>query len=388
MLIIKNGSLLNVENSSLEKKDIAIESGKIIHIKKNISPKTQDTIIDATGKIISPGFIDAHTHLGLWGDSAGSENIDVNETSSPITPNLRAIDGIDPCDKIFQEAYEGGITAVAAGPGSANVLGGQFAAIKTFGTRIDNMIIQEPIAMKCAFGENPKKFYGGKNQAPTTRMGIAALLRETLSKAKEYSAKIDSAKKDVKNLPPFDAKLHSLIPVIKRQIPLKAHAHKANDIFTAIRIAKEFNLKLTLEHGTDTISIIDELVRENLPIIIGPSLGHRSKIELKNKSFETAGILNKAGIKIAITTDSPVVPLHHLPICAALCAKDGLDKWEALKAISIYPAEILGLDKSIGSIKTGKDADIVIWSGHPLLLDSKVEYTIINGKIVYQKEKQ
>lgn len=385
MLIIKNGSILNVEKSSIEKKDISIENGKIISIKKNIVPQKNDVTIDATDKIISPGFIDAHSHLGLWGDSAGSENIDGNETSNPITPNLRAIDGIDPSDKVFQEAYEGGITAVAAGPGSANVLGGQFAAIKTFGIRIDNMIIKEPIAMKCAFGENPKKFYGGKSQAPTTRMGIAALLRETLSKAKEYSEKIDIAEKDTKELPPFDAKLHSLIPVIKRQIPLKAHAHKANDIFTAIRIAKEFNLKLTLEHGTDTISIVKELAKENLPVIVGPSLGHRTKIELKNKSFETAGILNKAGIKIAITTDSPVVPLHHLPICAALCVKDGLEHWEAIRAISIYPAEILGLDKSIGSIKIGKDADIVIWSNNPLLIESKVEYTIIDGEIVYQK---
>ena len=385
MLIIKNGTILNVEKSKEEKMDIAIDNGKIFSIKKNIAPKKEDQVIDASGKIIAPGFIDAHSHLGLWGDSAGAENIDGNETSNPITPNLRAIDGIDPSDKVFQEAYEGGITAVAAGPGSANVLGGQFAAIKTYGNRIDNMIIKAPIAMKCAFGENPKRFYGSKNQAPTTRMGIAALLREMLAKAKEYSDKIDNAKKKTEEMPPYDAKLHSLIPVIKREIPLKAHAHKANDIFTAIRIAKEFNLKITLEHGTDTISIVDELVKEKLPIIVGPSLGHRTKIEVKNKSYKTAGVLNKAGIKIAITTDSPVVPLDHLPLCAALCVKDGLDKWEALKAISLYPAEILGLDKEIGSISQGKDADIVIWSNNPLLVESFVEYTIINGEVVYKK---
>jgi len=385
MLLIKNGTILNVERCKEEKMDIAVDKGKIVSIKKNISPKKGDRVIDATGKIISPGFIDAHSHLGLWGDSAGAENIDGNETSNPITPNLRAIDGIDPSDKVFQEAYEGGITAVAAGPGSANVLGGQFAAIKTYGNRVDNMVIKAPIAMKCAFGENPKRFYGSKNQAPTTRMGIAALLRETLAKAKEYSDKIDAAKKKPENMPPFDAKLHSLIPVIKREIPLKAHAHKANDIFTAIRIAKEFNLKITLEHGTDTISVVDELVKEKLPIIIGPSLGHRTKIELKNKSYETAGVLNKAGIKIAITTDSPVIPLHHLPLCAALCVKDGLDRWEALRAISLYPAQILELDKEIGSLAQGKDADIVIWSNNPLLVESYVEYTIINGEVVYRK---
>jgi imidazolonepropionase-like amidohydrolase len=386
MIIIKNGTILNVEKSKYENLDISIDNGKIISIKKGISPTKKDIVIDAKEKFVAPGFIEAHSHLGLWGDSAGAENIDGNETSNPITPNLRAIDGIDPFDKVFEEAYQGGITAVAAGPGSANVIGGQFAAIKTYGKRIDDMIIKDPIAMKCAFGENPKRFYGSKNLMPTTRMGIAALLRETLYKAKEYSEKLDASEKKPETKPAYDAKLEALIPVIKGEIPLKAHAHKANDIFTAIRIAKEFNLKLTLDHGTDTISIVEELAKENYPIIVGPSLGHRSKIELKNKTYETAGVLNKAGIKVSITTDSPVIPLHHLPICAGLAVKDGMDRWEALKAISIYPAEILGLDDKIGSLKEGKDADIVIWSNDPLLLESKVLYTIINGEIVYQKD--
>ena len=388
MIIIKNGILLDVEKSKSEKMDISIENGKITAIKKNIKPKKDDEVIDATDKIIAPGFIDAHCHLGLMGDSVGFENDDVNEKSEPITPQLRAIDGIDPMDRVFTEAYQGGITSVATGPGSANVIGGQFAAIKTFGKRIDKMIIKAPIAMKCAFGENPKRFYGTKGKMPTTRMGIASMLRETLQKAQEYMLKLEAAGNDITKKPQYDAKLEALIPVLKKEIPLKAHAHKANDIFTAIRIAKEFDVKMTLDHSTDARCIVDELAEEKYPMIVGPSLGHRTKVELINKSFKTPGILNKAGIKISITTDSPVIPLQHLPICAALAVKDGLDKWEALKAISINPAEILGLEDRIGSIKVGKDADIVIWSADPLQIDAKVECTIINGKVVFNGEEE
>lgn len=386
MIIIKNGTLLDVEKSKFEKMDISIEDGKITGIKKSIKPKKDDEIIDATDKIVAPGFIDAHCHLGLMGDSVGFENDDVNEKSDPITPQLRAIDGIDPMDRVFTEAYQGGITSVATGPGSANVIGGQFAAIKTFGKRIDKMIIKAPIAMKCAFGENPKRFYGTKGKMPTTRMGTAGMLRETLQKAKEYMLKSEAAGDDITKKPQYDARLEALIPVLKKEIPLKAHAHKANDIFTAIRIAKEFNVKMTLDHSTDARCIVDELAEENYPMIVGPSLGHRTKVELINKSFRTAAVLNKAGIKISITTDSPVIPLQHLPICAALAVKDGLDKWEALKAISINPAEILGLEDRVGSIKVGKDADIVIWSADPLQIDAKVEYTIIDGKVVFSGE--
>lgn len=386
MIIIKNGTLLDVEKSKFEKMDISIEDGKITGIKKSIKPKKDDEIIDATDKIVAPGFIDAHCHLGLMGDSVGFENDDVNEKSDPITPQLRAIDGIDPMDRVFTEAYQGGITSVATGPGSANVIGGQFAAIKTFGKRIDKMIIKAPIAMKCAFGENPKRFYGTKGKMPTTRMGTAGMLRETLQKAKEYMLKSEAAGDDITKKPQYDARLEALIPVLKKEIPLKAHAHKANDIFTAIRIAKEFDVKMTLDHSTDARCIVDELAEENYPMIVGPSLGHRTKVELINKSFKTAAVLNKAGIKISITTDSPVIPLQHLPICAALAVKDGLDKWEAFKAISINPAEILGLEDRVGSIKVGKDADIVIWSADPLQIDAKVEYTIIDGKVVFSGE--
>lgn len=386
MLIIKNGTILDVKNSQYISGDIAISNGKIEKIEKNIPIGEKDKVIDAQEKIVAPGFIDAHCHLGIMGDSVGFENDDLNEKTDPITPHLRVIDALDPMDRVFEEAYQGGITSVATGPGSANVIGGQFAAIKTFGKRIDKMIIKAPIAMKCAFGENPKRFYGSKGKMPVTRMGTAGLLRETLFKAKEYLRKIELAGDDESKRPNFDMKLEALIPVLKKEIPLKAHAHKANDIFTAIRIAKEFDVNMTLDHSTDARAIVDELAEEKFDMIVGPSLGHRTKVELINKSFKTAGVLNKAGIKIAITTDSPVIPLQHLPLCAGLAAKDGLDRWEALKAISIYPAEILGLEDKIGSLEVGKDADIVIWSKSPLELDANVEYTIIDGKVIYKRD--
>lgn len=385
MIIIKGGRYLDVKNSKFLLGDIAIEKGKIKGIGENIKGENGDLVIDASGKIVTPGLVEAHCHLGLLGDSVGKENDDLNERSGAICPELRAIDAIDPMDKVFEEAYQGGITSVATGPGSGNILGGQFAAIKTYGKRIDNMIIKEPIAMKCAFGENPKRFYGERVEKPTTRMAIASLLRDTLYKAREYMMKKEAARNNIDKLPPFNLSYEALIPVLKREIPLKAHAHKASDIFTAIRIAKEFNVKMTLDHSTDARAVIDELAKEKFDMIVGPSLGHRTKVELVNKSFKTAGELNRAGIKISITTDSPVIPLQHLPICAALAVKEGMDKFEAYKAITINPAEILGIDDKVGSIEVGKDADIVIWSGEPLDIMSSVEYTIINGEIVYKK---
>lgn len=385
MIIIKGGRYLDVKNSKFLLGDIAIEKGKIKGIGENIKGENGDLVIDASGKIVTPGLVEAHCHLGLLGDSVGKENDDLNERSGAICPELRAIDAIDPMDKVFEEAYQGGVTSVATGPGSGNILGGQFAAIKTYGKRIDNMIIKEPIAMKCAFGENPKRFYGERGEKPTTRMAIASLLRDTLYKAREYMMKKEAARNNIDKLPPFNLSYEALIPVLKREIPLKAHAHKASDIFTAIRIAKEFNVKMTLDHSTDARAVIDELAKEKFDMIVGPSLGHRTKVELVNKSFKTAGELNRAGIKISITTDSPVIPLQHLPICAALAVKEGMDKFEAYKAITINPAEILGIDDKVGSIEVGKDADIVIWSGEPLDIMSSVEYTIINGEIVYKK---
>ena len=385
MILIKDGNILTMEGKRYERASILIENGKIKEIGEDIVAPLDATIIDAAGRIVMPGMIDAHCHLGMWEDAIGFEGDDGNECTDPVTPHLKAIDGINPMDRTFQEAYEGGITSVASGPGSANVIGGQFVAMKTYGHRVDDMIIKDPIAMKCAFGENPKRVYDSQKKSPSTRMATAAILRDALSKAKEYGAKLEAAKDDPSKKPSYDMKMEALQPVIRGEIPLKAHAHRADDIFTAIRIAKEFGVKMTLEHCTEGHLIAEDLKKEGLYAVIGPTFGHRTKVELKNKSFDTPAVLTKAGIKVAIMTDSPVIPLQNLPMCAALAMRAGMEEEEAMKAITINAAEILGIEDRVGSLKEGKDADIVIWNGHPFDLQAEVAYTIIDGKIVYKK---
>ena len=335
--------------------------------------------------MLTPGFIDAHCHLGMFEDAIGFEGDDGNEATDPVTPELRAIDAINPMDKTFQEAYQGGVTTAVTGPGSANVIGGSFSAIKTYGHRIDDMILKTSVAMKIAFGENPKRVYDGKDETPSTRMATAAILRETLFKAKDYIEKKED--EDSSKHPDFDMKMEALIPVIKKEIPLKAHAHRADDIFTAIRIAREFDLDITLDHCTEGHLIADDLAKEGLNAIVGPSFGERSKFELKNLTFKTPKVLTEKGVKVAITTDSPVTPLEYLALCAGLAHRAGLDEMEALKAITINPAEIIGIDDRVGSIKAGKDADIVIFDKNPLKnIDSQTFMTIIDGKVVYKRE--
>ena len=384
MILIKNALIYTMEKDEIIKNgDILIENGKIIKIEKDIHVDSAN-VIDADGKLVLPGFIDAHCHLGMWEDGIGFEGADGNESTNPITPHLRAIDAINPMDRTFEEAREAGVTLVATGPGSANVIGGMFTAIKTYGNRIDDMIVKDPIAMKCAFGENPKRVYNDKKVSPSTRMAIAAELRNALYTTKEYLNKKEAAGEDVSKMPDFDMKKEALIPVLKKEMPLKAHAHRADDILTAIRIAKEFDLNLTLDHCTEGHLIVEHLIKEGYPAIVGPSLSERSKFELKNLTFDTPGILSKAGMKIAIMTDAPVIPLQYLPMAAALSVKSGMDENEALKAITINPAEILGLEETVGSIKVGKDADIVIWHEHPFKLEAKPSTVIINGEIVYE----
>lgn len=385
MLLIKNGKVFTMEGKVFEQASILVENGKIKEIGENIVAPLDAQVIDAQGSIVTPGFVDAHCHLGMWEDSIGFEGADGNEMTDPVTPHLRAIDAINPLDRTFEESRQGGVTCAATGPGSANVIGGQFAAIKTYGDRIDDMIVKEPLAMKCAFGENPKRVYNEKNKAPMTRMATAAILRETLMKANEYKEKLEAAGDDKSKKPALDMKMEAMIGVLNGEIPLKAHAHRADDILTSIRIAKEFGVKLTLEHCTEGHLIAHHIKNEKLPAIVGPSFGDRCKFELKNLTFETPGVLSKAGVKVAIMTDHPVIPLHHLGLCAALAVKAGMDEEEALKAITINPAEILEVDDKIGSLKEGKDADIVIWSHHPFEIKAEVLYTIINGEVVYKK---
>ena len=386
MLLIKNATIYTMAQEVIEGGSVLVDDGKILEIGTALVAPLDATVLDAKGKLLFPGFIDAHCHIGMWEEGIGFEGADGNEMTDPITPHLRAIDAINPRDEAFINALKGGVTTAATGPGSANVIGGTFSVIKLAGERVDDMVMVETLAMKCAFGENPKRVYSEKKMMPATRMGTAAKLRETLAKTLEYKQKKEQAQGDASKLPAYEIKLEAMLPVINGDIPLKAHAHRADDIFTSIRIAKEFGVKLTLEHCTEGHLIAEHLAKEGYPAIVGPSFGNKSKFELNQKTFDTPGVLAKAGVKIAIMTDSPVIPLEYLPMCAAMAHKAGLEEMDALRAISINAAEILGIDHRVGSIEVGKDADLVIWSKHPFDLQAKALYTIVDGKVVATNE--
>ncbi len=383
MLLIQNGYIKPMVGAALANGCVLVgDDGKIAKIAPRIDAPAGCTVVDAQGRLVTPGCVDAHCHIGLDNEAVGWEGMDYNEIVDPVTPQMRAIDSIYPQDESFTNALRGGVTSACTGPGSANVVGGTFVAIKLFGNRIDNMIIKDPIAMKCAFGENPKRCYGQNGKkAPMTRMGVAAILRELLFKAKRYAAD----KADGKN-PAFDMKLEAMLPVVEGKIPLKCHAHRADDILTSIRIAKEFGLQMTMDHCTDGAVIAEELAKEGYPAFVGPSLGSKTKVELNHKSFITPSVLHKAGVKVSIITDAPVIPLQNLPMCAGMAAAAGLDMEEAWKAITINPAESIGIADRVGSLEVGKDADIVIWTADPLTTVSAEAYmTIVDGKIAYQK---
>lgn len=360
---------------------VIIEDGKIIDVGQDISLPDNCSVVDARGLNLLPGLIDAHCHLGLFEDSMGFEGEDGNEMTDPITPEMRAIDGINPWDRGFEEALSGGVTCVCTGPGSANVIGGQFATIKTAGTCVDTMIVQAPAAMKTAFGENPKSVYNERKQSPMTRMAVAAKLREALLMAGEYRDKKRTDEAD--KLPGYNFKFEALLPVLAGDLPVKAHAHRADDIMTAVRIAKEFGLKLTLDHCTEGHLITEFIADSGFPAIVGPHLTTRSKIELKALDFVTPGVLSRAGIKTAIMTDHPVVPIQHLNLCAALSVKAGMDPWEALRAITVNAASVLGLSERIGALEPGMDADFGLWEKHPFAWDSVVRKVWINGSEVF-----
>lgn len=377
MLCIKNGNIHNAIQEEAFVADILVENGKIVKIEENIEVTAETEVIDATGKEIYPGFVEAHGHIGLDGYGIGYEGMDYNEMNDIVSPQLRGIDGIKAMDPAFEKAAEAGVTCVCVGPGSANVLGGTFTTIKTVGKRVDDMVVRDAVAMKCAFGENPKRCY--RDKSDSSRMTTAYKLREALAKAKEYLNKKEAAGDDVSKLPALDMKSEALIPVLKGEMSLKAHAHATDDIFTALRIAKEFGVKITLEHVTEGHLIVDELVKENVPLAVGPTLTSASKFELRNKSWITPGVLAKAGCEVSIITDSPVIPQEYLPLCAGIAVQAGMEPFAALQAITINPAKHAGIADRVGSLEVGKDADIVITDGCPFEVSTTVEKVYIDG---------
>lgn len=383
MKMIKNVRILTGCGDVIENGQIVFDS-VIKYVGTDHSEKV-DEVIDGNGLTAVPGLIDAHCHVGLFGDSLGFEGADANEDSDPIMPQLRAIDGINPQDRAFEEARKAGITTVVTGPGSANVIGGQFAAVKTAGICVDDMILKAPCAMKFALGENPKTVYNERNQTPMTRMGTIALLRETLYKAVRYKEELEKYEQDSEEneKPEYDIKLEALIPVISGELPVKIHAHRADDICSAIRIAKEFGLSATIEHCSDGDIIADILERENIPVMLGPTLTDRSKPELKNLSFSTYKNLSDRGISIAIITDHPEITIENLPLCAALAVSHGMDEEKALKAITSAAAENCGIDDRVGILKAGMDADIALFTDIPVRFGAECAMTFINGKRVY-----
>ena len=371
-MLFKNATIYTMEQEPFVG-DFKIDKGVFTEVGTNLTANKGEDVQDLNGLYVFPGLVESHCHLGMEETAIRFEGDDVNEITDPITPNMRGIDGCNPMDETIESALKGGVTTVAAGPGSANVLGGTFFAYKTKGNCIDEMTIQNPLAMKAAFGENPKRCY--KDKKIDTRMQISALLRETLEKTKEYLAKKEAGK-DVA----YDQKLEAMIPVVKRELPLKCHAHRADDILTAIRIAKEENIKITLDHVTDARCILPQIKESGFPCICGPALTHKSKFELANMSFETPNELYKAGILFSIITDSPVIPQQYLSLSAALAHKAGLPEYEAIKAITINPAKILGLDNRVGSIKVGKDADFVICTKNILDTQNEITAVYVDGK--------
>lgn len=376
--LIRGGLVHDAVHRDACKADILLADGKIAAIGTDLTAPADAVIFDADGLDVFPGFVDAHTHIGLDGYGIGYEGCDYNEMNDIWTPQLRAIDGINPRDPSLADARKAGVTCVCTGPGSANVLGGTFLAMKTVGERVDNMIVRDPVAMKCAFGENPKRCY--RDKCDSTRMSTAAFLRGALMQARDYGARKQAANGDITKMPAYNQKLEALLPVLAREIPLKAHAHQANDIFTALRIAREFDLRLTLEHVTEGHLIADELAKEkDVPMAVGPSLTFASKFELQNKSWETPGVLANAGCHVSIITDNSVIPQQYLPLCAGMAVKAGMDPFDALKAITINPAEHIGVADRVGSLEVGKDADVVITNGCPFEVMTEVRAVFIDG---------
>ncbi|CDZ24812.1 amidohydrolase [[Clostridium] cellulosi] len=382
-MLIKNAKIYTMEGRPIENGWLRTENGIIHSLGEGEAPDYSGEIIDAGDGVLLPGLIDAHTHIGMCEDSLDFEGEDTNEDTDPSTPQLSAEDAINPMDRCFDDALSAGVTTVITGPGSANPIGGRLIAMKTYGKRVDKMVFKNPVAVKFALGENPKTCYHANHETPVTRMATASIIREQLYKAQKYMDKLEKASQDEdEEEPDFEYKCEVLIPLLKREIQAHFHAHRADDIFTAIRIAKQFNLDYVIVHGTDGHIIADELKEDGARVLSGPFLCDRCKPELHNQTPKGPGIMSKAGLEVAIITDHPVIPIEYLSLCAALAVKNGMDYEEALRAITINPARITKIDNRVGSLKAGKDADLVIFDGDPLQLYTNVKFVAVGGKRV------
>lgn len=388
-MIIKNITIHTMDSADtvIYNGYIRIEDGKIAEVGVYNAHDTDNEVMDGRGLSVYPGFIDAHTHLGIFEDGLAFEGDDANESTEPVTPQLRALDAVNPMDRCFSEAVAAGVTTVLTGPGSANPVAGQILAMKTYGHRIDDMLVAAPVAIKFALGENPKSVYNDKDQMPVTRMATAALIRETLTKARKYMEDKKKAETNSEEFDPpeFEAKSEALLPLLEGRISAHFHAHRADDIFTAIRIAKEFQIPYVIVHGTEGHLICDELKEENTSVLSGPFLTDRSKPELKNLTTQSAGIMAHAGIPTAIITDHPETPIQYLPICAAVAVREGMDRTDALRAITSTPARICGIDNRVGSIEVGKDADLLFFDGDPLNIMNKPKAVFVSGRLVVNR---
>ena len=386
MLIIKNGTLISMAGIYKEKYDVAVDGGKIVKVEKEISPQAGDTVIDAGGKLVTPGFIEPHCHLGVI-DSDGQDG---NEMTGPIYPELRAIDAVDFHSDLFDRALHAGVTTVAVGPGSGNVMGGTFVYMKTSGDTLADRVIVEEGALKMALGENPKVSYGKKGQAPSTRMGSAALMRQAFYKAKAYREKWLAHEERLKNGEEstfsYDLAMHSLMRAFDGML-VKIHAHQANDILTALRVGKEFGLNLSIEHCTEGWKMIDDLKEAGAYYIIGPTVGGKGKLEVKDKRYDAPALLEKAGVEFALTTDSHVIPMEGFLPQVAVLMKHGFTEETAYKSVTVNAARALQLDKEIGTIEAGKNADIVVWASEPFKAGGRPEVILINGNVRYEAEK-
>lgn len=372
-LLLKNAYIYPITAKPIPSGDVLIDNGKIIQTGTNLITETDVKIIDCSGLYLFPGFIDVHTHLGLYDEGTGWAGNDANETAEALTPHIRAIDGVYPLDPAFTDAVRSGITTVHIMPGSANVIGGTTSIIKTTGRNIKKMIVQETAALKIALGENPKRIHSHGNSSSITRMGIMGMLREAFYQA-------------INTDNPEDLRISPLIMALKREIPVRIHAHRADDIITAVRLAEEFNLDLRIEHCTEGHLIADELAGMGLKVCVGPTLTRKSKIELKNKTWKTYQELTEHGVEVSITTDHPYTPIQYLNICASLAMREGLTEQKALEGITILPARNLKINQYVGSIEPGKDADLVLWSHHPFHYLAKPKWTMIAGEFVYRNE--